>query len=77
MGDLGCLIAPRKYVQVNGLTDKIFPIGGAEATFENIKLAYAQVGKEDLCRMVVGGAGHQFYPDEAWPVIRELMNMEG
>jgi len=76
MGDLGCLIAPRGYVQVNGKEDKIFPIAGAEATFENIKLAYAQTGKEDLCRMVVGGAGHQFYPEESWPIIHELLNME-
>ena len=76
MGDLGCLIAPRKYVQVNGKEDKIFPIFGAEATFQNIKLAYAQAGKEDRCRMVVGSAGHQFYPDESWPIIHELMNME-
>ena len=76
MGDLGCLIAPRKYVQVNGVADKIFPIAGAEATFENIKLAYRQAGREDRCRMVVGGAGHQFYPEESWPIIQELLNKE-
>jgi len=34
------------------------------------------VGKENLCRMVKGDGGHQFYPDEAWPIIHELLNLE-
>ena len=76
MGDLGCLIAPRKYVQVNGKDDKGFPIGGAIACFDIIQSAYDQIGKSDLCRHVIGGAGHQFYPEESWPIIHELMNME-
>jgi dienelactone hydrolase len=76
MGDLGCLIAPRPLVVVSGMFDKIFPISGAEASFAIIKSAYEQVGKGNLCRMVKGDGGHQFYPDEAWPIIHELLNME-
>jgi len=76
MGDLGCLIAPRKYIQVNGIGDKIFPIDGAKASFDLIETAFAAAGKQDHCVHIIGGAGHQFYPDEAWPVIHKLLNME-
>lgn len=73
MGDLGCLIAPRGYVQVNGAKDGIFPLGGATASFETIKTAYKNNGCETKCHMVVGEGGHRFYPDQAWPIIKELI----
>ena len=76
MGDLGCLIAPRSLVVVSGKEDRIFPIDGAKASFATIQTAYAQIGKSERCRMVVGSEGHKFYPDEAWPIIHELLNME-
>ncbi|MBQ8390975.1 MAG: hypothetical protein IJX50_00340, partial [Clostridia bacterium] len=37
MGDLGCLIAPRKLVAVCGIEDKIFPLNGVEKSFKIIK----------------------------------------
>ena len=74
MGDLGCLIAPRGLVVVSGKEDKIFPIHGAKASFDVIRSAYEKAGKADLCHMVVGNGGHQFYPVEAWPVIQQLLN---
>ncbi len=73
MGDLGCLIAPRRFVMVNGIEDSIFPIKGAEESFEVIKKAYKKVGKEELCHMVKGKGGHQFYPDDAWPVVKSIL----
>ena len=73
MGDLGCLIAPRGYVQVNGLKDGIFPISGAKASFETIKKAYTKLGIEEKCNMVIGEGGHRFYPEPAWPIIKELI----
>ncbi len=73
MGDIGGLIAPRRLVQVNGIEDGIFPIGGAEKTFELIKEAYKQYGKENLCRHVKGNGGHKFYSEEAWKEIHELL----
>lgn len=73
MGDLGGLIAPRPLVVVCGVEDPIFPIEGVEETFALIQKAYKEVGCEDLCRLVKGHSGHQFYPDDAWPVMRELM----
>ena len=73
MGDLGCLIAPRRFVMVSGIEDNIFPIKGAEESFEVIKKAYKKVGKEELCHIVKGKGGHQFYPDEAWPIVKSIL----
>lgn len=76
MGDLGCLIAPRKLILVNGDVDPIFPINGAKASYEVIKTAYQKAEKSENCCMVIGHGGHQFYPDETWPVIHNLLNQE-
>lgn len=73
MGDLGGLIAPRPLVVVCGVEDKIFPINGVEETFALIQKGYAQYNKTDQCHLVKGAEGHRFYPDDAWPVMKELM----
>ena len=73
MGDLGCLIAPRPLVVVCGVEDNIFPLHGVEASFETIKKAYKKAGKEHLCHLVKGDGGHQFYPDDAWPIGKKLL----
>lgn len=73
MGDLGCLIAPRKLVAVCGVEDKIFPLPGVEKSFATIQSAYDAIGKGDDCALVKGSGGHQFYPDEAWPVIHKYL----
>ncbi|MBO5069417.1 MAG: hypothetical protein J6C37_03530 [Roseburia sp.] len=73
MGDLGGLIAPRPLVVVCGKEDPIFPLGGVEESFTLIQNAYRQFGKEDLCHLVTGDGGHQFYPDDAWPVMKKMV----
>jgi len=73
MGDLGCLIAPRPFVIVCGVEDRIFPLAGVEKSFEVVQRAYKSIGKENLCHLVKGQGGHQFYPDDAWPVAKKLM----
>lgn len=75
MGDLGCLIAPRKLVAVCGIEDKIFPLNCVEKSFKIIKTAYEAYGKEDLFTLIKGNGGHQFYPDDAWPIIHEYLSM--
>lgn len=69
MGDLGALIAPRKLLVVSGEKDNIFPIEPAKETYAITKNIYTMLGAAENCNMVIGGGGHQFYPDEAWPVI--------
>lgn len=74
MGDLGCIIAPRPMVVVCGDKDPIFPLHGVKESFEVIKKAYKKMGKEEMCQLVIGDGGHQFYPDDAWPVVKKLMD---
>lgn len=69
MGDIGCLIAPRKLLIVNGDQDPIFPIEGAKASYEVIKKAYQKLGSEENCRMEIGHGRHQPYPDIIWPIV--------
>ncbi|MBO5370419.1 MAG: hypothetical protein J6B23_07070 [Clostridia bacterium] len=73
MGDLGCLIAPSKLVVVCGKDDNIFPLDGVRESYEIIKKAYAHVGCENDCALVIGNGGHQFYPDDAWPVMHKYI----
>ena len=77
MGDLGGLIAPRPFVMVCGVEDPIFPLEGVQESFAVMKAAYTSQGKEELCRLVIGNGGHQFYPDDAWPIAKMLLNREG
>ena len=73
MGEIGCLIAPRKLIVVNGNQDQIFPLEGAKKVYSVISDAYKKLGKQDNCNMVVGNGGHRFYGDDVWPVINSMM----
>lgn len=74
MGDLGALIAPRSLLVVCGNEDPIFPLDGVRESFERISSVYAHLQMPDNCRLLVGNGGHQFYPDEAWPIIHRFLN---
>ncbi len=70
MGDVGCLIAPRKLIVVCGDEDGIFPLHGVKESFDIIEKVYAD---KDNVKLIVGRGGHQFYPDDAWPVIKDFL----
>lgn len=76
MGDLSVLIAPNKLVIVSGAEDPIFPIGGVREVYAEIERLYAASGAEGSCALVVGQSGHRFYADDAWPVMKALLNKE-
>lgn len=73
MGDLMAMAAPKYFVQVSGLTDNGFLIDGAKEVFEKGKKAYEDLGIEDKCTLVIGGAGHRFYADDSWPVVHKYI----
>lgn len=75
MSDAGCLAAPRKLIVVSGDEDPIFPFSAAEQAYKHIQSAYEAAGVPDRCRLVVGHGGHQYYPDDLWPVVREMLTM--
>ncbi len=77
MGDLGCLIAPRPLIVVCGREDNVFPLHGVKASFKIMEKAYKKIGKEHLCHLVVGNGGHQFYPDDTWPIAKAILGTEG
>ena len=76
MGDLGCMIAPRPLIVVCGKDDPIFPLYGVETSYKIIKKAYQKAEKENMCHLVVGNGGHQFYPDEVWLKVKEIIQEE-
>jgi dienelactone hydrolase len=73
MGDLACLVAPRPMVVVAGTYDIEFPIEGAVKCFKKIKKVYEAFGCGDKCELVVGEAGHKFYPALAWDVFDKFI----
>ncbi len=73
MGDLAVLIAPKKLVVVCGKEDNIFPLHGVNETFGIIQKLYEGMGAKDNCALIVGEAGHRFYADDAWPVMKQLL----
>lgn len=72
MPDLAGLIAPRPLVVVAGKEDGIFPIAGVRRAMDTIQSIYSAAGAPDKCRLVLGDEGHRFYPEQSWPVFREL-----
>lgn len=69
MGDIGCLIAPRKLIQVNGVKDHLFWINGARECYQVIEKAYHKLGCENQCHMVEGDGAHRFFPADVWPLV--------
>ena len=75
MGDLAGLIAPRNLIMVCGKEDNIFPLPGVQKSIETAKNVFRAFGKEEDCHLVIGNSGHQFYPDDAWPIMRTYLNL--
>lgn len=73
MGDLGGLIVGRAFVMVCGKEDPIFPLHGTRKAYETIARVYHAEGKDEDCFLIEGNGGHQFYPDDTWPVIHRLL----
>lgn len=72
MGDIACLIAPRKLVDVCGMTDTGFLIKGSLDAYDTIKKIYKKAGCEENCTLVVGEGGHRFYAEQGWKAFNEL-----
>ncbi len=71
MSDLACLIAPRNLIYVTGGKDPIFPVDGANVTFERIKQIYRENGVEDKCQLIVTPMAHWWCVDIIWEAINK------
>ena len=74
MGDLCAMVAPRPLIVVNGKDDTDFPLYAAKACVEVGRRVYEAMGVSDELVHVVGGAGHRFYADDAWPHIHKAIS---
>lgn len=77
MADIMGLFAPKPVVIVAGREDAIFPISATRRAFRDLRRIYAASGAAERCHLVVGGEGHRFYADAAWPVmLREIKRLQ-
>ncbi len=73
MPDVMGLFAPKPVVLVAGKEDGIFPISGVRRAFRHLKTIYTAAGAAGRCHLVIGGEGHRFYAQEAWPrMLKEI-----
>ena len=74
MADVLGLFAPKPVVVVNGKEDEIFPIKATRKAFRQLQRIYDGCGAKENCHLVVGGEGHRYYAEQAWPIIvKELV----
>ncbi len=71
--DVMGLHAPKPVVVVAGVADPIFPVEDVKKGFADLQAIYRAAGAEDNCKLVIGGEGHRFYADDAWPVMLDLI----
>ncbi|MEI7905200.1 MAG: alpha/beta hydrolase family protein [Candidatus Firestonebacteria bacterium] len=74
MGDLAGLRAPGKLLIVSGKEDKIFPLKGVKEAFKRTEQIYSAAGARKNLELLIGPEGHRFYPKQAWPLIKEMIN---
>ncbi len=77
MGDLSCLIAPRKLLVIAGKEDAIFPIDGVKKGFETVSKIFAAAGCKDNCRMVETPKAHWWCVDIVWKEIADEVKSMG
>lgn len=78
MSDLALMAFPKYFVQVNGnADDNNFPEGPANEIAKTVKEGYTALGRPDAYTHIMGNGGHDFYADEAWPVIEKYLKELG
>ena len=77
MGDIAGLVAPRKLLIINGVQDRIFPIGAARSEYETVKSVYEAFGASDNCEMFEGPEGHRYYMVGLWDFLERKYDTEG
>lgn len=73
MGDLAGLVAPRSLIIVAGKEDYLASIEGVKEAFKQTQEIFVAAGCPENTELVIGNAGHQFYPDLTWPRIQRTL----
>lgn len=72
MGELACMIAPRKLLISVGEVDRIFPIEGSKAVYPVIEKIYKKENAEANCRFVIfPGKAHYFDKETVFANLKE------
>ena len=77
MGELSCLIVPRKLIVVAGREDDIFPLHGVEEAFKIVQEVYQSANAAENCRMEITPKGHWWCEDIVWQAIGEEITKLG
>ena len=72
MGDVSCLIAPRKLVVLVGKEDIIFPIEYSRKAYETISQIFEAEGVPENCVLVETEKDHFWCKDIAWDAIKKM-----
>lgn len=72
MGEIACMIAPRKLIVVAGKKDHGFHIKGSLDAYNIIEKIYQKEKCAENCRLIIGEEGHRYYREESWKAFREL-----
>jgi hypothetical protein len=73
MGELACLIAPRKLMVCNGEKDAIFLIDGTKKVYEVIEKIYKKEDAQQNCKLVVfPDTPHCFIKEIVFPTLKEF-----
>lgn len=72
MGDLSCMIAPRKLLVISGKDDVIFPIDEAKKAFSTIEEIFKKEGVINNCKMLVTEKDHYWCEDVVWDGIKKM-----
>ena len=77
MGEVSCLIAPRKFIAITGEIDEIFPVQGVKDAFAVVEKVYKKAGAPENCRLEITPNAHLFHVDIVWNAILEEMKKLG
>lgn len=73
MGELACLIAPRKLLVVAGKKDPIFPIGGVDKVVSVMEKIYKKENAIANLHYMKTEEAHYFCTDLIWPKVAEIV----
>ena len=76
MPDLAALIAPRKFLPMNGVLDRIFPIDAARRGYEVAKKIYEAAGVPERIHMLETPRDHYWCVDLTWPAIKAMREVK-
>lgn len=72
MPGLSQLIAPRDLILVAGNQDYLADIEGVREGYEIAKGFYKGHDATEKLKLIIGEGGHQFYPEETWPIVQKV-----